>query len=422
QLAGDQGTTLFVVLLAALQVLLARLTGTTDVAVGTAVSGRAHPDLERVAGFFMNPLCLRSDISGNPTFFELLGRIRQTVLGAMAHQEYPFQQWLHALRKKHGRNDLYPYSLVLLLEEQPKDLSFAGAKAYFEALPGYGFDLNRVAGPQLSIRVSEGPESWYAEIIPGTMDKAPVPAGLLARWTHLLQEVVAHPYHRISEFNLLKNHEQQALSSFSFGVEIDSQLVGMIREFQRMGGAGAVVLTSEGAIFNSANDSTDSDDLYRKLNVPKIKALVASSEILEQLAGNGVAIRQMAPELERVIVCALSQCDTNSIHQSLGAQLSAFVPLDEEADVLLWIDDFASGALVGRPAGASSVYVLDEWDQVAPIGVRGRLCKKRQNALSYEMVPLSWFGRWQSDGTLEIDARQFDTLELDAEELEELLR
>jgi non-ribosomal peptide synthetase component F len=123
-----------------------------------------------------------------------------------------------------------------------------------------------------------------------------------------------------------------------------------------------------------------------------------------------------------VIVCAPSQCDTDFIHQSLGAQVSAFVPLDEEADVLLWIDDFTSGVLAGRPVGASSVYVLDEWDQVAPIGVRGRLCKRRQNDLSYEMVLLSWFGRWQSDGTLEIDTRQFDTLELDAEELEELLR
>jgi len=63
------------------------------------------------------------------------------------------------LRRKHGRNDLFPYSLVLLVEEQPKDLFFAGAKAYFESLPGYGFDLNRVAGPKLSERLSEGPES-----------------------------------------------------------------------------------------------------------------------------------------------------------------------------------------------------------------------------------------------------------------------
>ena len=132
QLAGDQGATLFVVLLAAFQTLLARLTGSTDMAVGTAVSGRAHPDLERVAGFFMNPLCLRSDVSGNPTFFELLGRVRQTVLSALANQEYPFQQWLHALRRKHGSNDLYPLFAVLLVEEQPKDLSFDGARAYFE--------------------------------------------------------------------------------------------------------------------------------------------------------------------------------------------------------------------------------------------------------------------------------------------------
>jgi non-ribosomal peptide synthetase component F len=185
---------------------------------------------------------------------------------------------------------------------------------------------------------------------------------------------------------------------------------------------GAVALTSEGVLFNRVTGSGDSDDLHRELNVPKVKALVASTEILEQLAESGVAIRQMAPELERVIVCAPSQCDTDFIRQSLDAKLSAFVPLNEEADVLLWIDDFTSGVLAGRPVGTSSVYVLDEWGQVAPIGVRGRLCKRWQNDLTSEMIPLSWLGRWQSDGTLEIDTRQFDTLELDAEELEELLR
>ncbi|MBZ5507151.1 MAG: amino acid adenylation domain-containing protein [Acidobacteriia bacterium] len=424
QLAGDQGTTLFVVLLAAFKILLARLTGTTDVAVGTAVSGRAHPDLERVAGFFMNPLCLRSDISGNPTFFELLGRVCQTVLGAMAHQEYPFQQWLHALRRKHGRNDLYPYSLVLLLEEQPKDLSFAGAKAYFESLPGYGFDLNRVAGPQLSVRVSEGPESWCAEIVPGTMDKAPAPAGLLAKWAHLLQEIVAHPHERISGFTLVENLEQEALSSFSSGAQINSELINMIREFQRAGGQGAAALTAEGIVFNRvAAAPSASDDLYRALAAPKVKALVASAEILEHLAESGAVVRQIAPALERVIVRAPSQCDVAFVRQNMGVQVSAFVPLDEEVDLLLWIDDFASGGpLAGRPAGSASVFVLDEWDQVVPIGVRGRLFKRLQNDPAFGIVPLAWFGRWQSDGTLEIDTRQFDTLELDAGELEELLR
>ena len=424
QLAGDQGTTLFVVLLAALKILLARLTGATDVAVGTAVSGRAHPDLERVAGFFMNPLCLRSDVSGNPTFFELLGRVRQTVLGAMAHQEYPFQQWLHALRRKHGRNDLYPYSLVLLVEEQPKDLSFDGAKAYFESLPGYGFELNRVAGPQLSVRISEGPESWCAEIIPGSMDKTPAPAGLLARWAHLLQEIVAHPHERIGGFTLVENLEQETLASFSSGAEIDSKLINMVREFQRAGGEGAAALTTNGMVFKSVvAEPAGSASLQQALSGIRAKTLVVSAGILEHLADSGVAVRQIAPDLERVIVRASSQCNEAFIRRNQEVHVSAFVPLDDEEDLLLWIDDFIPGGpLAGRPAGSAAVFVLDEWEQAAPIGVRGRLYKRPHNDPTFGMVPLAWFGRWQSDGTLEIETRQFDTLELDAEELEELLR
>lgn len=422
QLAGDQGTTLFVVLLAAFQTLLARLTGTTDVAVGTAASGRAHPDLQRVAGFFMNPLCLRSDVSGNPTFFELLGRVRQAVLSALANQEYPFQQWLHALRKKHGSNDLYPYSLVLLVEEQPKDLSFAGARAYFESLPGYGFDLNRVAGPQLSVRVSEGPDNWCVEIIPGTMDKTPAPAGLLARWAQLLEEIVAHPHDRIGEFDLLAKHEQKALSSFNSGSEIDAKLIELASEFQRAGGQGFSILTEDGRIANVVTGLADSVMFNQAISAPKVKAFVADAETLEKLAERGVAIRKMAHGLERVIVCAPSQCDVGLISRSLGVKVSAFVPLDVEAEVLLWIDDFNSGVLAGRPAGPASVLVLDEWDKFAPIGIRGRLYKKSENPGAAQPEPLPWFGRWRTDGTLEINSRHFDTLELDAEELEELLR
>jgi surfactin family lipopeptide synthetase A len=419
QLASDHGTTLFVVLLAAFQTLLARLTGSTDVAVGTAVSGRTHPDLERVAGFFMNPLCLRSDVSGNPAFSELLGRVRQTVLGALAHQEYPFQQWLHALRRKHGRNDLYPYSLVLMVEEQPRNLSFAGAKAYFESLPGYGFDLNRVAGPKLSVRVSEGPESWCAEMIPGMLDNAPVPAGLLPRWAHLLQEIVEHPQDRIGQFSLLENHEQETLSSFSRGKQVASRLVDLACAFHRAGEQRVMGLSGDGTMF--ASESTDLSALWRLLSSRNVEALVASVETLHDLAK--IAAQQAARELEHVIVRAPSQCDAAFLRGNLAKQISAFVALDETADALLWIDDFNPGtALTGLPAGAASVFVLDEWDKVAPIGVRGRLYKKTQTDEDAEMVPLSWFGRWLSDGTLEINTRHFDTLELDAEELEELLR
>ena len=178
-------------------------------------------------------------------------------------------------------------------------------------------------------------------------------------------------------------------------------------------------LSGDGTIF--AGDSTDPSALLRLLSGRKVEALVASADTLHDLAE--IAAQQAAPDLEHVIVRAPSQCDAALIRSRLAKQVSAFVALDETVDALLWIDDFNPGApLTGRPAGAASVFVLDEWDKVAPIGVRGRLYKKTHADEDSEMAPLSWFGRWLSDGTLEINTRHFDTLELDAEELEELLR
>src|SRR5579872_366906 len=141
KLANDEGTTLFVAVLAAFTALLVRITGSLDVVIGTAVSGRTHPDLERVAGLFMNPLALRSTLSGDPTFLEVLELVRHTVLDALVHQDCPFQDWLRELRKQRGRNDLYPYSVVLFVEEATRDLRFAGVEAFLESPPAYDFDV-----------------------------------------------------------------------------------------------------------------------------------------------------------------------------------------------------------------------------------------------------------------------------------------
>jgi len=133
------------------------------------------------------------------------------------------------------------------------------------------------------------------------------------------------------------------------------------------------------------------------------------------------SLQELAPVLKQVIVRAASQLDVAHIHDELGIKVSAFVALDESSDALLWIDNFnPEDALAGHPVGEASIFVLDEWDKTVPIGVRGKLYKQK-NGLS-EMLPLSWFGRWQTGGTLAIEGRHFETLELEADELDELLR
>jgi amino acid adenylation domain-containing protein len=422
QLARQHGATLFAVMLASFQTLLARLTGATDIPVGTAVSGRTHPDLERLAGFFMNPLCLRSDLSGNPTFPELLGRVRQTVLGALAHQDYPFQQWLHALRRKEGRTDLHPYSVVLLVEEQPANMRFAGARAFFDALPGYGFDLSKVAGPYLSVRVSEGENSWCAEVIPGALDNADAPEGLLQRWVHLLHEIAGNPQQRIGEFSLLLESERQAISNFGVAPCMESSLLGLVRSLERSGGDGLAALGVDGALFNSAGeDLSEAAGLARFLESHPVKVLAAGAAALDALVETAPLALRAAPDLERVIVRAPSPCATVALERKLGVCVSAYFPLDETADAVLWMDRFVPGVpLSGNYAGSTPLHVLDEWRQMTPPGAQGRLHKIPADG--GPALPLPWFGRWRKDGVLEVNIRQFETVELDAEELEELLR
>ena len=86
-LSIEEGATLFMTLLAALQVLLYRYTGQEDIVVGTPIANRNREEIEGLIGFFVNTLVMRSDLSGNPTFRELLGQVREVCLGAYEHQD-----------------------------------------------------------------------------------------------------------------------------------------------------------------------------------------------------------------------------------------------------------------------------------------------------------------------------------------------
>src|SRR5579859_46278 len=120
KLAEGQGATLFMVMLAAFQTLLYRYSGQEDIAVGTPNAGRGRSETEKLIGFFINTLVLRGDLSGGPSFTELLERTKKVTLGAYAHQDIPFQKLVEVLSPERNLGNTPLFQVMLGLQNAPQ--------------------------------------------------------------------------------------------------------------------------------------------------------------------------------------------------------------------------------------------------------------------------------------------------------------
>src|SRR5439155_1102852 len=136
-LSQREGTTPFMTLLAAFQVLLHRYSRQDALVVGVPVANRRRPEIERLIGFFVNTLPLRTDLSGRPTFRELLGRVRQVCLGAFAHQELPFERLVEELQPPRdlSRSPVFQVSFIFQNIALP-EFDVAGLKLEALDVPG----------------------------------------------------------------------------------------------------------------------------------------------------------------------------------------------------------------------------------------------------------------------------------------------
>jgi amino acid adenylation domain-containing protein len=135
QRLGDEGGTLFMLVTAALMTLIHRLDGRDDVVVGTLAAGRTRPEFESVLGYFVNVLILRARFDDPPTFGELWRRVRQECLGAVAHQDMPYERLLELLRRNGELGAASPVRVLCVAQQPPPPLKLAGLEARPAGVP-----------------------------------------------------------------------------------------------------------------------------------------------------------------------------------------------------------------------------------------------------------------------------------------------
>jgi len=144
ELSRLEGVTLFMLLLAAFKALLHKYTRLDDIAVGTAVANRNRSETEKLIGYFVNHLVLRTSLRGTPTFRELLGRVREVALGAYAHQDLPFDKVVEAVRPERSLNHTPLFKVVVgmgIPAAEPLQLSGLELEVFNLANDGAKFDL-----------------------------------------------------------------------------------------------------------------------------------------------------------------------------------------------------------------------------------------------------------------------------------------
>ncbi|GAB1539219.1 hypothetical protein NUACC21_18850 [Scytonema sp. NUACC21] len=220
-LSYSEGVTLFMTLLAAFQTLLYRYTQQENIAIGSPIANRNRSEIEGLIGFFVNSLVLRTDLSGNPTFRELLHRVREVTLGAYAHQDLPFEKLVEEL---HCDRDLsrHPlFQVVFSLQNTPiPALELPGLM-----LSLFEFD-SKTAKLDLEFHLWQELETLKGQVVYSTdlFDDATI-TRLLGHFQTLLESIVAYPEQRLSNLPILTEAEQSQLL-IEFNQNLSKKLTG----------------------------------------------------------------------------------------------------------------------------------------------------------------------------------------------------
>ncbi|MDX3187036.1 non-ribosomal peptide synthase/polyketide synthase [Streptomyces sp. MN03-5084-2B] len=324
-LGHDTGATLFTTLTALVQVLLARYTGQDDVAVGTAVSGRDHDQLERLAGFFVNTLVLRSAVDPAQPFDAFLDRVKETTLAAFAAAEVPFDQVVDDLRPARDPSRTPLVQVLLVLQQDLVRPREAGALRLGEhdlPRPRARFDLVLEFQPQgRSVAIEYDTALFDAE----TIDR------LAGHLRVLAEAVVAEPHRPVAELPILDDAELAHLRELSRGPVLDAPEATLPQLFEAQAARtpDAVAVVCEDRSLTYAELDAQADRLARVL--------------VDRGAGPERFVAVSLPRTERILVALLGVLKSGA----------AYLPVDPAypADRQELILDDAAPALLLTPDG-----------------------------------------------------------------------
>ncbi|MDZ8027175.1 MAG: amino acid adenylation domain-containing protein [Nostoc sp. DedQUE11] len=212
-LSRQEGTTLFMTLLAAFQTLLFRYTGQEDILVGAPISNRHRSELEGLIGFLLNTLVLRTNLSGSPSFRQLLGRVREVALSGYTYQDLPFEKLVDALQIKRDLNQNPLISVMFHLQNTPMPkLSVPGL-----TMNRLGID-NGTSKFDLYLELRETAAGISGNLEYSTdLFKAETIALMVEHFSTLLQSIVSNPDQTISNLPLLTVPGDQQAQQISNG-------------------------------------------------------------------------------------------------------------------------------------------------------------------------------------------------------------
>ncbi|WP_274651223.1 non-ribosomal peptide synthetase [Paenibacillus humicola] len=201
------GTTNYMVLMAAFNVLLAKYSRQDDVVIGTPVAGRTHADVEHVAGMFVNTLAIRTKLQSGKTFLQVVEEVKAAALAAFRHQDYPFELLVDQLKVKRdpGRNPIFDVMFSMEYPDIPQSDSHTLLLEPFDAPYPYSkFDLSlyvREMGGQLQFTFHYSTALFAQE----TMER------MTGHFRRILQSVLAHPERRLADIEMMTEMEKRRI-------------------------------------------------------------------------------------------------------------------------------------------------------------------------------------------------------------------